>query len=85
MKDEVKAILTLAEGKLRAVGLLLEGGAWADAASRAYYAAFHAVSAALLSKGRAYSSHAQVLGSFNKAFVRMWRTPSELWRPCIVI
>jgi uncharacterized protein (UPF0332 family) len=77
VKDEVKAMLTLAEEKLRAAGLLLEGGAWADAASRSYYAAFHAVSAALLSKGQAYSSHAQVLGSFNKAFIHPGTFPKE--------
>ena len=53
MKNEVQAMVALAEEKLRAAGLLLECGAWADAASRAYYAAFHAVSAALLSKGQA--------------------------------
>ena len=34
MKNEVQAMLALAEEKLRAAGLLLEGGAWADAASR---------------------------------------------------
>lgn len=77
MKDEVQAMLGLAEEKLRAAGLLLEGKAWADAASRAYYAAFHAASAALLSKGQAYSSHAQVLGSFNKMFVHSGTFPKE--------
>lgn len=77
MKDEVEAMLALAEEKLRAAELLLEGGAWADAASRAYYAAFHAVSAALLSRGQAYSSHAQVLGSFNKTFVHPGTVPKE--------
>ncbi len=77
MKDEVQAMLALAEEKLRAAGLLLEGRAWADAASRAYYAAFHSVSAVLLSKGQAYSSHAQVLGSFNKMFVHPGTLPKE--------
>ena len=40
-----------------------------SAVSRAYYAAFHAVSAALLSRGETYSRHGQVLGAFNRAFV----------------
>lgn len=59
----------MAEEKLRASQLLIAGKAWGDASSRAYYAAFHAVSAALLSRGETYSSHAQVLGAFNRGFV----------------
>ena len=58
-------------------GFLLEGHAWGDAASRAYYAAFHAVSAALLSKGESYSSHTQVIGAFNKGFVRSGAFPEQ--------
>ena len=60
MREELAAMLALAEEKLRAARLLLEGEAWGDASSRAYYAAFHAVSAALLSQDETYSSHAQV-------------------------
>lgn len=70
-------MLAQAEEKLRAAGLLLEGGACGDAASRAYYAAFHAVSALLLSKGQTYSSHAQVLGMFNREFVHSGLFPDE--------
>ena len=77
MIDELKAMLAQANEKLRAAKLLLEGNAWADAMSRAYYAAFHAVSAALLSKGQTYSSHAQTLGAFNKEVVRSGIFPSE--------
>jgi uncharacterized protein (UPF0332 family) len=69
MKDELVTLLALAEEKLRAARLLLAGQAWGDAASRTYYAAFHAVSAVLLSRGETYSSHAQVLGAFNKGYV----------------
>lgn len=77
MKQELKTMLTQAEEKLRAADLLLKGGAWGDAASRAYYAAFHAVSAVLLSKGQTYSSHAQVLGMFNKEFIHSGTFPDE--------
>jgi uncharacterized protein (UPF0332 family) len=56
---------------------LLEGGAWGDAASRSYYAAFHAVSAVLLSRGESYSTHAQVLGRFNKEFIQTGIFPRE--------
>lgn len=77
MRDELKAMLAQADEKLRAARLLLEGSAWGDAASRAYYAAFHAVSAVLLSKGESYSSHAQVIGAFNKGFVHPGIFPKE--------
>jgi uncharacterized protein (UPF0332 family) len=66
-----------ARAKLDAARVLLAAGAFGDAASRAYYAAFHAVSAALLTSGRAYSSHAQVLGAFNKDFVHAGTFPRE--------
>lgn len=46
MKAELTTLLVQAEEKLRAAKLLLQGMAWGDASSRAYYAAFHAVSGA---------------------------------------
>ena len=78
MSPELTALLALADEKLRAAGLLIAGGAWGDASSRAYYAAFHAVSAALLSRGETYSRHGQVLGAFNRAFVHTRVFPREL-------
>ncbi|MBI1871503.1 MAG: glutamate--tRNA ligase [Chlamydiae bacterium] len=77
MKAEIKSMLIQAHEKIRAARILLEGGAWGDAASRAYYAAFHAVSAVLLSGGETYSSHAQVIGAFNKNFVHAGVFPPE--------
>lgn len=47
-------MLAQSEEKLRAARLLLDGGAWGDASSRAYCAAFYAVSAVLLSRGETY-------------------------------
>ena len=77
MRHELMALLSLADEKLRAAGLLIAGGAWGDASSRAYYAAFHAVSAALLSRGETYSRHGQVLGAFNRAFVHTGLFPRQ--------
>ena len=77
MNPELAAIMEKARAKLRAANVLLESGSWSDAGSRAYYAAFHAISAALLSIGESYSSHAQVIGMFNKRFVRTGRFPRE--------
>lgn len=50
--------------------MLVANGAWDDAGSRAYYAAFHAISALHPSQGQTFSSHAQSIGRFNKDFVR---------------
>ncbi len=69
MRNELDALLALSDEKLRAAQLLVQGGAWGDASSRAYYAAFHAVSAALLSRDETYSRHGQVLGAFNRSFI----------------
>jgi uncharacterized protein (UPF0332 family) len=77
VRSELTVLLSLADEKLRAAGLLIVGGAWGDASSRAYYAAFHAVSAALLSRGKTYSRHGQVLGAFNRAFVHAGLFPRE--------
>ena len=66
MTPECDALLSAAEAKLRAADLLLTEELPDDAASRAYYAAFHAVSALHLAQGNAFSSHAQVIGRFNK-------------------
>jgi len=73
---ECDALLAAADAKLRAADLLLTEGLPDDAASRAYYAAFHAVSALHLADGNAFSSHAQLIGRFNKDFVRTGRMPT---------
>jgi uncharacterized protein (UPF0332 family) len=70
-------MLAQSDEKLRAAQLLLDGGAWGDASSRAYYAVFHAVSAVLLSRGETYSSHAGVLAGFNKGLVHSGLFPRE--------
>ena len=71
------ALLAHARAKLEAALVLLAARAPGDAASRAYYAAFHAVSAVLVARGQAYSSHAQVLGAFNRDFVHAGMFPRE--------
>lgn len=51
-----------------------------DAASRAYYAAFHAITAVLAARGLTFSSHAQALGAFNREFVRTGIFPPDTTR-----
>ncbi len=58
--------------------LLMANNKWADAVSRAYYAVFHAVSAVLLTKELVFSSHAQVIGTFNREFIKTGVLPANL-------
>lgn len=63
-------MLEKAREKLASARVSLDAGYFDDAVSRAYYAVFHAVSAALGAKGLAYSSHGQTIGAFNREFVQ---------------
>ena len=80
MIPAIAQLLRAAEDKVEASELLLREGLNGDAASRAYYAAFHAISALHLSRGQTFSSHAQLIGRFNKDFVRSGVFPPEYTR-----
>jgi uncharacterized protein (UPF0332 family) len=66
--------------KLTSARMSLSVGDWEQTASCAYYAAFHAVSALLESRGQTYSSHHQTIGAFNKTFVATGLLPRETGR-----
>lgn len=51
-----------------------------SANNRAYYAIFHAISACLALEFKAFKSHAQVIGNFNKEFVHSGKFPEEIGR-----
>jgi hypothetical protein len=69
-KEEIEKHLSKAESKLESAKTNLEHFQYDDAVSRAYYCAFHAISAILLTKELSFSSHNQTLGSFNKEFIK---------------
>jgi len=71
------AQLAAATRKLEGAQSARDGGFYEDAVSRAYYAAFHAVTAALAAKGLSYSSHGQTIGAFNREFVHSEKLPKE--------
>ena len=68
--DIIRLILRKAHEKLTTAEIDFNNERYDDSISRTYYAVFHAISAVLLSKGLHYSSHAQVIGNFNKEFVK---------------
>lgn len=68
--EALHAMLNKAREKLAVATKDLEFGFYGDGASRAYYAAFHAITAVLAQRGMAFSSHAATLAAFNKEFVK---------------
>ena len=73
-------LIRAAERKLASARHSLAGGFCDDAASRAYYSAFHAISAVLAAKGLTFSSHSQTLGAFNREFILTGEVPSLRFR-----
>jgi hypothetical protein len=78
--DILRAMLAKANSKLDAAREAMRDGFFGEAASCSYYAAFHAASAVLARRGMAFSSHAQVMGAFNREFVKTGILPTETTR-----
>ncbi|MHA1734617.1 MAG: HEPN domain-containing protein [Promethearchaeota archaeon] len=78
---EVGAHLQKAARKLEGSKVLLREGFPDDSASRSYYAVFHAVVAALLSRGADLSKHkhAFILKQFRSQFIDTGELPSNLY------
>ena len=74
------ALLAKAARTLEAAQSVIENGFFDDASSRAYYTAFHAASAALAGRGLFFSSHGQVMGAFNREFVKTGLCPVEAFQ-----
>ena len=74
---ELDAILHKAEDKLKTAHLNFDNGQYDDTVSRAYYAAYHAMTAVLASQDLVFSSHAQTIGAFNREFVKTGKFPAE--------
>lgn len=66
--------------KLDAARREMDAGFYGEVASRAYYAVFHAISAVLFSRDLSFSSHAQVVGEFNRSFVKSGEFPPDTTR-----
>jgi len=77
-KATALAMLAAAAEKLSSARILHGQGYYNDALSRAYYAAFHAVSLLFFLGGRSFSRHGQLIGAFNKEFIATRILPKEL-------
>ncbi len=69
-REEVHALLLKSQSKLKTAYIDSENGQFEDSISRSYYCAFLAISALLLSKDLSFSLHSQIIGNFNKEFVK---------------
>lgn len=75
--ETIKPMIEKAESKLKTALIDFENGQYDDSVSRSYYAIFHAISAALFSKGLSFSSHGQTIGAFNREFIKTGIFPRE--------
>lgn len=78
--DEIAANLHRADASLQAARVLRAAGLLNDATSRAYYAAFHAATALLLSEDLSFGSHTGVLRAVSLNFVKTGRMPRNYGR-----
>ncbi|MDX1960652.1 MAG: HEPN domain-containing protein [Leptospiraceae bacterium] len=69
LSEVISLTLAKANQKLKAATIDLQNELFDDSASRSYYAVYHAITAALLTKQLSFSSHNQTLGAFNKEFI----------------
>lgn len=77
---ETAALIKRAQRYLKSAELLLKDGDFESTVSRAYYAMFYAVEAALLTKGLSFSSHKGVISAFGENFVKTSIFPREMSR-----
>lgn len=80
MKESVQQHFERAADCFEDGRILLENGRFAASLNRAYYAMFHAATAALLSKDIKRSSHHGVLSAFGEAFVKAGHLNPEFFQ-----
>lgn len=69
-RELIRGYLSKARDKARVARELLAKGEWDDAVSRAYYAAFHAAQAALLTEGQRGETHKGLITLFGFLLVK---------------
>lgn len=73
MTADARAHWERARSSLRAAGVLADIGDGDGSASRAYYAAFHAVTALFLSEGQVHTKHSALEASVHRDLVKSGR------------
>ena len=78
MTQEQETLLDKAEETLRAAQWLINGGFYAHAVSRVYYAMFYAAQAILLERGLHFSKHASTVAAFGQHFIKTGLLDAQL-------
>lgn len=73
----IKYRLERANESVKAAQLLFENKLYIPAMNRIYYSMFYSVQALLILNEKAFSSHSQVKGYFNKEFIKSGIFPKE--------
>lgn len=79
-EDLVMYRLQTARSDLKSAKILFAAEEYKAANNRAYYAIFHAISAVQALDGKAYKRHKDVIGNFNKDYVKTEIFPKEMGR-----
>src|SRR3989339_511820 len=69
LSQQLKVMMGKAKDSLEVAKQLHNQNHYNDAASKAYYAVFHSLQVALLTKGLSFSKHSAVMSAFNKEFI----------------
>ena len=77
LQEQLDSMLSKARRSLKAARRHLSDADFDFAASRAYYAAFYAMEAALLTQGVTCSTHGGVLATFSERFIKTGVLPSD--------
>lgn len=78
--DEIDSLVERGRQSVQAARDLVRGGYTDIAASRAYYAAFYAATAALLAEGLSFSKHSGVLAAVHRDLVNPGKLSTEQGR-----
>lgn len=77
LPEQYRLIMQKAVRSLHTAQKIFEDGDYDFASSRAYYAAFYAIEAVLLTKSLSFSKHSGVIGAFNRHFIKTLLFPGE--------
>jgi uncharacterized protein (UPF0332 family) len=80
LQEQLQLMIQKALRSIRVAQRHIEEGNYDFASSRAYYTAFYAIQAILLTKNLSFSKHAGVISAFNQHFVRTGVFPKEFSR-----
>ena len=77
LNEQLRLMIQKTRRSIKAAYRNIDAGDYDFASSRAYYAAFYAMEAILLTKNLSFSKHAGVISAFNRNFVKPGFFPKD--------